>query len=149
MKQVATVVRGALDQARVDAEAKVALAAAEAAALALAATATNQPPTTPLNPDGTPATTANAAAPAPAAQPTSVTLPSTTAIKYAYIGQSVLTLQHILDAQAKRAQDAAVSAGGLLTLPIINADKWAARATTGYVDSGAFIVQSMKIVDKE
>jgi YD repeat-containing protein len=136
---VASVVRSALEQAKVDQEAKAAAAAATESA---------SPPA--LNPDGTvqqPSNGGNGSG-AAVAPPASVTLPSTTAIRYAYIGQSVLTLQHLLDAQARRAQDAAVSTPtGLLSLPVINAERWASRHASAYVDSGTLIIASMKIHD--
>jgi hypothetical protein len=119
VRQVANVVRGAIEQAKLDSEQKTKTAMEDAASAS-----------PPLNPDGTPiAPTPVAATPVP----TSVTLPSTTAIKYSYIGQSVCTLQQLLDAQVKRrlAQEASAAvstpSAGVLSLPIINADRWAAR----------------------
>lgn len=140
VKAVASVVKGALDQAKNEANA----AAQAAAQAAQAGLAENAPAV--LNPDGT------VQKPAPVARGpvnvSSVTLPSTTAIKYQYIGQAVMTLQHLYDAQAKRESDASVSQGGLYAVPIINAERWANRASNPYTDSGTLIVQSMRVVEK-
>jgi hypothetical protein len=140
VKAVAQVVKGAIEQSKVD---------AEAANIAQTnATATNPPE---LNPDGTvvqqPSSTSGGSS--STSLPTSVTLPSTKEIRYAYIGQSVVTLQHIIDANARREHDAAVTQNGIISLPIINSERWSMRAHTGYTDSGQLIIAHMKITDKE
>ena len=141
VKAVANVVRGALDQAKNEAN-----AAAQAAAQAAQAGLAESAPAV-LNPDGTVQKTAPVSR--GPVQVSSVTLPSTTAIKYAYIGQAVMTLQHLYDAQAKRESDASVSQGaGLYSVPIINAERWANRGSNPYTDSGTLIVQSMRVVEK-
>jgi hypothetical protein len=134
VRAVQSVVQSAIEANKADA-AQRALAQAQA------------PPE--LNPDGTfqqppaPPTAASAI-------PASVTLPSTGEIKYGYIGQTVMTLQHLLDAQKRREQEAAVSApgSGLLSLPFINAEKWSIRHSINYVDSGMLIVHSLKIAER-
>lgn len=139
VKHITKVVRSAIDQAKVDAETKAA---------AMAQQASLSPPV--LNSDGTAQAPAAPTTPA-SAVPSSVTLPSSAEVRYGYIGQSVLTLQHLLDAQARREAEARVtpSDDGLLRLPIIHAERWAQRKETGYTDSGTLIISSMKVVDKE
>ena len=137
VRAISQVVKGAIEQSKVE--------HAEAQAQQ-ASNSTTSPPQ--LNPDGTPVPAPTL--PSTATVPASVTLPSNKEIRYAYIGQTVITLQHIVDAAARREQDAAVSSGtGILSLPFINAEKWAMRAHTNYTDSGMLIINSMKFYDKE
>lgn len=133
VRQVASVVRGALEQARADTDTSP-------------KAADEQPE---LNPDGSVITPP----PATAAVPTSVTLPSSSAIKYSYIGQSVCTLQQLLAAQRRQREileenGAEPTPGAdMLALTIINAERWATRNATGYKDSGTLVFTAVQIGD--
>jgi hypothetical protein len=149
IKQVASVVQSAIDQAKAASEARTRQALQEAQQAA----GQISPPPTQLNPDGTPIAAPLVEAPATVS---SVTLPSTRAIRYSYIGQSVVTLQQLLNAQKRKLEQqqasAAVSAPspGILTLPVINAQLWSARtASRPYENSGTINFVTVAVKDAE
>jgi hypothetical protein len=149
---VANVVRDAITQAKQQAD--------------VASSVPSSPSTIELNPDGTAVSQPEKSQ--EAVIPAQVSLPSTSTIKYAYIGQCVATLQQLLDADKKQKQkyiekaaekdDGSNSSSSvkdntptdyLLSVPVINASQWQARGINQYCDSGTLYFDSIQIVDAE